>query len=149
QISTSGIIDSLTLSTSPHSHYVVAPGPTPTASPSPTATPTSPPTAAAPPTAVLSGLTYNGGTPFANGTTLIAGTSYTITAQANTDTISVVFRQDGSTKSTVSLPPFSWTTKPSARGGHTLTVTPWNWIAGTGNSGASITLRYNVVAAPS
>ena len=38
QISGSGIIDSLTLSTSPHSHYVVAPGATPTATPLPTPT---------------------------------------------------------------------------------------------------------------
>src|SRR5207302_2193484 len=64
QIVTSGIIDSLTLSTSPHSHYVVAQGATPTATPLPTATPASPPTAVPPPTAVLSGLTYSGGTPF-------------------------------------------------------------------------------------
>ena len=108
QVSGSGIIDSLTLSTSPHSHYVVAPGATPTATPSPTPTPTSPPNAAPPPTPVLSGLTYNGGTPFVNGTNLIAGTTYTITAQASSDTQSVVFATDGKS-ATVSLPPFSFT----------------------------------------
>ena len=108
QVATSGIIDSLTLSTSPHSHYVVAPGSTPTATPSPTPSPTSLPTAAPPPTPVLSGLTYNGGTPFVNGTNLVAGTSYTIMAQANPDTQSVVFTTNGKT-ATASLPPFSFT----------------------------------------
>jgi hypothetical protein len=85
QVSGAGIIDSLTLATSPHSHYVVTPGGTPTATPSPTATPTSPPTAAPPPTPVLSGLTYGGGTPFVDGTNLMPGTSYTITARASSN----------------------------------------------------------------
>ena len=150
QISGSGIIDSLTLSTSQHSHYVVAPGATPTATPSSTPTPTSPPMAVPPPTPVLNGLTYNGGTAFVNGTNLIAQNTYTITAQASTDTQSVVFAKDGVVVSTVSAAPFSFTfTAPATAGAHTLTVTPWSWLKGTGTRGASITVNYNVVNAPS
>src|SRR5438045_8770081 len=44
QVSTSGIIDTVTLSTSSNSHYVVALGATPTATPTPTPTPASTPT---------------------------------------------------------------------------------------------------------
>src|SRR5438309_334050 len=133
QIFGSGIIDSLTLSTSPHSHYVVAPGATPTATPSPTPTPTSSSTGVPLPTPVLSGLTYNGGSPFVNGTNLFAGTNYTITTQASTDTQSVVFAKDGVVVSTVSAAPFSFTfTVPKTIGAHTFSATPWNWLKGTG-----------------
>ena len=73
---------------------IATPTPTPTATPTPTptATPTPTPTPSGP---ALSGLTYNGGAAFVNGTNLIAGTSYTITAQANANTRSVVFAIDG------------------------------------------------------
>src|SRR5947207_14387670 len=63
QVSGAGMIDSLTLATSPHSHYVVAEGATPTATPTPAPSPTSPPNAAPLHTPVMSGLIYNGGTP--------------------------------------------------------------------------------------
>ena len=143
---TSGIIDSLTLSTTPHSHYVVA-GATPTATPSPTPSATPLPMPPAPPMPVLSGLTYNGGTAFTNGTDLIAGTVYTVTAQASSNTQSVVFVTNGRS-ATVSLASFSFTfTAPSAIGAYTLMVTPWNWVKGTGTSGLPVTISYNVVAA--
>jgi arylsulfatase A-like enzyme len=149
QIATSGIIDSLTLSTSPHSHYIVAPGTRPAPTPLPTPAPTSPPTAVPLPTPVLSGLTYNGGTPFVNGTNLFAGTTYTITAQASSNTQSVVFVTKGTT-ATVSLAAFSFTFKaPATAGAYTLTVTPWRWVNGSGTSGTSVTVSYNVMAASS
>ena len=148
QVTGSGIIDSLTLSTSPHSHYVVAPGATPTTTPSPTATST--PKGTPPPTPRLSGLTYNGGTPFVDGTNLITGTTYTITAQASSNTQSVVFATNGKTAATVSLAAFSFTfTAPANTAAYILTVTPWSWVQGTGTQGASITVKYNVVAASS
>ena len=148
QVVGSGIIDSLTLSTSPHSHYVVAPGATPTATPFPPAT--SAPKGTPPPTPLLSGLTYNGGTPFVDGTNLITGTTYTITAQASSNTQSVVFATNGKTAATVSLAAFSFTfTAPANTAAYILTVTPWSWVQGTGTQGASITVNYNVVAASS
>ena len=149
QAATSGIIDSLTLSTSPHSHYVVAEGATPTATPTPAPSPTPLPNAAPLQKPVLIGLTYNGATPFIDGTNLISGTTYTITAQASSDTQSVVFATNGKT-ATASLPPFSFTfIAPTATGAYTFSVTPWNWVKGTGSSGASVAVSYNVVKAPS
>ena len=115
------------------SYNVVAASPTPT--PTPTSTP------------ALSGLTYNGGTPFVNGTNLISGTSYTITAQANATTQSVVFNKDGTIVKTDSATPFDYAYTPSAIGTHTFVATPWSSTGGTGSSGASITVSYNVVAA--
>jgi hypothetical protein len=110
--------------------------------PNPTPTPTPTPTPA------LSGLTYNGGTPFVDGTSLIRGTSYTVTAHANTNTQSVVFNRDGGVK-TDSVTPFDLTWRPNVIGTHTLVATPWSSIGGTGTSGASITVNFSVVAAPS
>ena len=115
------------------SYNVVAASPTPT--PTPTSTP------------ALSGLTYNGGTPFVNGTNLISGRSYTITAQANATTQSVVFKKDGNIVKTDSATPFDFTWTPSVIGTHTFVATPWSSTGGTGSSGASITVSYNVVAA--
>src|SRR5438045_2225170 len=137
------------------------PTPTPTAAPSvtptpsPTATPTASPTAAPSgtptptSTPALSGLTYNGGTPFVNGTNLIAGTTYTVTAQANANTRSVVFKRDGSTVKTDGAAPFDVTLTPTALGNHTFVATPWSSTNGTGISGASITVSYTVVRASS
>src|SRR5207248_459889 len=101
------------------------------------------------PTLALSGLTYNGGTPFVNGTNLISGTSYTVTAQANASTRSVVFKRDGSTVKTDSTTPFDVTLTPTALGNHTLAATPWSSTNGTGISGASITVSYTVLRASS
>ena len=84
-------------------------------------------------TPALSGLTYNGGTPFVNGTNLIAGTSYTITAQANANTRSVVFTRDGSTVKTDSAAPFDFTWTPTGLGNHTFTATPWSSTGRNGN----------------
>ena len=112
------------------SYNVVAVSPTPT----PTSTP------------ALSGLTYNGGTPFVNGTNLISGRSYTITAQANATTQSVVYKIDGNIVKTDSATPFDFTWTPSAIGTHTFVATPWSSTGGTGSRGASITVSYNVVA---
>jgi hypothetical protein len=95
----------------------------------------------------LSGLTYNGGTPFVNGTNLIAGTSYTVTAQANANTGSVVFKRDGSTVKTDGAAPFDVTLTPTGLGNHTFVATPWSTTNGTGISGASITVTYTVVRA--
>jgi Fibronectin type III domain len=138
---TSGTIDSLTLSTSSNSHFVVAPGATPTSTPTPTPTPTSTP--------ALSGLTYNGGTPFVNGTNLISGRSYTVTAQANATTQSVLFKRDGAIVKIDSATPFDFTWTPTVVGNHTFAATPWSSSGGTGISGASITLSFTVVAPPS
>ena len=98
-------------------------------------------------TPALSGLTYNGGTPFVNGTNLISGRSYTITAQANATTQSVVFKKDGTIVKTDSATPFDFTCTPSVIGTHTFVATPWSSTGGTGSSGASITVSFNVVAA--
>src|SRR5205823_8533470 len=89
--------------------------PTGTSTPTPTATATATPS----PTPALSGLTYNGGTPFVNGTNLIYGTTYTVTAQANTTTRSVVFRRDGAIVTTDSATPFDFTWTPTSPGNHT------------------------------
>jgi hypothetical protein len=144
---TSGTIDSLTLSTSSNSHFVVAQGATPSPTPTPTATPTATPTPIPTSTPALSGLTYNGGIAFVNGTNLIVGTSYTITAQANATTQSVVFKRDGAIVKTDSATPFDFTWTPSVIGTHTFVATPWSSTGGTGSSGASITVSFNVVAA--
>jgi hypothetical protein len=95
----------------------------------------------------LSGLTYNGGTPFVNGTTLIVGTSYTITAQANANTQSVVFNRDGANVKTDSVLPFDFTYTPMTLGNHTFAATPWSSTGGTGTSGATITVNFSVVRA--
>jgi len=121
----------------------------PTASPSPTPTATALPMAAPPPKPILSGLTYNGGAAFVNGTNLIAGTTYTVTAQASSNTQSVGFATSGRT-ATVSLAAFSFAfTTPAKIGAYTLTATPWSWIKATGTSGVPVTISYNVVAASS
>jgi PQQ enzyme repeat len=98
-------------------------------------------------TPALSGLTYNGGTPFVDGTSLIRGTSCTVTAQANTNTQSVVFNKDGVVVKRDSTTPFDFTWTPMAIGPHTFAATPWSSIGGTGTSGRSITRNYRVVAA--
>jgi len=115
----------------------------------PAVTPTPTPTATPTPTPALSGLTYSGGTPFVNGTNLIRGTRYTITADANTYTQSVVFNRDGSNVKTDSVTPFDFTSTPTVRGAHTFVATPWSLIGVTGTSGAPITANFNVVEAPS
>jgi hypothetical protein len=123
---------------------IPTPTPTPTATPTATSTPTTTPIPT--PTPALSGLTYDGGSPFVDGTSLIQGTSCTVTADANTYTQSVVFNRDGSVR-TDSVTPFDLTWRPNAIGTHTLAVTPWSSIGGTGTSGPSITVHFNVVAA--
>jgi PQQ enzyme repeat len=110
---------------------VVAASPTPTPAPTP----------------ALSGLTYNGGTPFVEGTSLIQGTSYTVTAPANAYTQSVLFSRDGLPPRVDSAIPFDYTWRPNAIGTHTLVATPWSSVGGTGTSGPSITVHFNVVAA--
>jgi outer membrane protein assembly factor BamB len=121
--------------------------PTPTPSPTATATPTVTPTPTPTPTPALRRLTYNGGVPFINGTNLIRGTRYTVTAEANRYTQSVVFNRDGRNVKTDSAIPFDYTFTPTAIGTHTLVATPWSSIGGTGTSGRSITRNYRVVAA--
>ena len=126
-------------------HPLVTGGPTPT--PTPTATPPPTPTPTPTSTAALSGLTYNGGTPFVNGTNLISGRSYTITAHANAATQSVVFKKDGGIVKTDSATPFDFTWTAGSIGTHTFVATPWSSTGGTGSSGASITVSFNVVGA--
>jgi hypothetical protein len=123
------------------------PTPTPTITPTPTATPTVTPTPRPTPTPALRRLTYNGGTPFVNGTNLTRGTRYTVTAQANTSTRSVVFNKDGVVVKRDSAIPFDFTWTPMVIGTHTFVATPWSSIGGTGTSGASITVSFRVVAA--
>ena len=121
--------------------------PTPTPSPTPTATPTITPTPIPSPTPNVRRLTYNGGTPFVNGTILVRGTRYTVTAQTNPYTLSVVFNRDGSNVKTDSAIPFDFTWTPTTIGTHTFVATPWSSIGGTGTSGRSRTVSFNVVAA--
>src|SRR5204862_5795100 len=120
------------------------PTPTPTATPTPTPTPT--PTATPPGTPGLSGLTYNGGA-FVNGTNLTYGQRYTVTAQANSSTQSVVFSRDGGVVKTDSASPFDFTWTPTSAGTHTFVATPWSSTAGKGSQGASITASFKVVKA--
>src|SRR5205809_5910186 len=94
----------------------------------------------------LSGLTYNGGIAFFNGILLTQGTSYTITAQAITSTQSVVFKRDGVVVKTDSATPLDFTFTPTSIGTHYFVATPWSSTGGTGSSGASITVTFNVVA---
>src|SRR5205823_4873402 len=124
-----------------------APTPTPTPTRTPTPTPTPPPTPA--PAPVLNGLTYKGGTAFVNGTTLTKGKSLTVTAQANRNTKSVVFKRGANVVKTDSATPFDFTWAPSAIGIHTFVATPWSSTGATGSRGASIKVSYKVVAASS
>jgi len=105
-------------------------------------------TAIAPQTPGVSGLTYKGGTPFVNGTNLISKTSYTVTAQTNSNTQSVVFSRDGIVVGTDSATPFSFTWTPTIIGAHTFTATPWSSTEGKGTRGTSITVSYSTVSAP-
>jgi hypothetical protein len=127
------------------------PTPTPTRTPTPTPTPTPTRTATPTPTPapVLSGLTYKGGTAFVNGTTLTKGKRYTVTAQANRNTKSVVFKRGAYGVKTDSAMPFDFTWAPRVIGTHTFVATPWSSTGATGSRGASITVSYKVVAAPS
>jgi hypothetical protein len=112
------------------------PTPTPTPSPSPTPTPTSTPTPIPTPTTtptptptptpapVLSGLTYKGGTAFVNGTTLTKGKSYTVTAQANRNTKSVVFKRHAIVKKKDSATPNDVTLAQILIRTHTFLATP-------------------------
>src|SRR4029453_5042321 len=85
----------------------------------------------------LSGLTYNGGRAFVNGTNLTQGTSYTVTAQPNTSTQSVVFKRgDGAVVKTDSATPFDFTWTPTSIGKHSFIATPWSATGATGSSGA-------------
>ena len=97
------------------------------------------------PTPALGGLTYNAGTPFVNGVNLISGRSYTVTAQADANTQSVLFKRDGATVKTDSAVPFDFTWTPSVSGNHSFAATPWSGTGATGISGASITVNYNVL----
>jgi hypothetical protein len=105
-------------------------------------------TAIATPIPALRGLTYNGGTPFVNGTNLTKGTRYTVTAQTNSNTQSVVFSRDGVVVGTASATPFASTWTPAFIGTHTFTATPWSSTEGKGTKGTSITISYNTVSAP-
>jgi hypothetical protein len=106
-------------------------------------------TAIATPIPALRELTYNGGRPFVNGTNLTKGTSYTVRAQTNSNTQSVVFSRDGGVVlGTDSAPPFDVTWTPTIIGTHTLTATPWSSTEGKGTKGTSITVSYSTVSAP-
>jgi hypothetical protein len=124
------------------------PTPTPTATPTPTSTPS--PTATATPTSTpaVRQLTYNEGMPFVNGTNLVRGTRYTVTAQTNIYTSSVVFNLGVHIVKTDSATPFDFTWTPMVIGNHTFVATPWSSIGGTGTSGRSITINFTVVAPP-
>jgi hypothetical protein len=65
-----------------------------------------------------------------NGTILISGKSYTVTAQENTITKSVVFSRDGAVVKTDSAIPFDFTWIPGATGTHTFVATPWTAAGG-------------------
>src|SRR5207248_10056135 len=85
--------------------------------------------------------------PFVNGTNLTYGNSYTVTAQANANTQSVVFKLGSTVVKTASAAPFNYTWTPAAIGTHTFAATPCSSTNGTGTSGASITVSFNVVNA--
>jgi len=105
-------------------------------------------TAIATPIPALKGLTYNGGAPFVNGTNLTKGTRYTVTAQTNSNTQSVVFSRDGVVVGTASAPPFASTWTPAFIGTHTFTATPWTSTEGKGTKGTTVRVSYNTVSAP-
>ena len=96
-------------------------------------------------TPALTGLTYNNGIPFVDGTNLTRRTRYTITAQANALTQSVVFNIDGTDVKTDSALPFDVPFKSNVVGPHTLIATPWSARRGTGTSGPPLTVNFNVV----
>ena len=96
-------------------------------------------------TPALTGLTYNNGIPFVDGTNLTRRTRYTVTAQANASTQSVVFNIDGSNVKADSALPFDVTFRANALGPHTFVATPWSARRGTGTSGTPITVHYTVV----
>ncbi len=98
-------------------------------------------------TPALTKLTYDGGTTFADGTNLTANTLHSITAVANTATVSVVFVRDGVTVKTDSASPFDFAWKPTSTGAHTFSATPWSMSAAMGVSGPPINVNFNVVAA--
>ncbi len=116
---------------------------TPTPTPTVTVTPTPPPS----PTPAVRRLTYNGGTLFVNGTNLIQGTRYTVTAETNIYTRSVVFKLGARIAKTDSAVPFDFTWTPMAIGPHTFVATPWSSTGGTGTSGRPKTVSFNVTAA--
>ena len=105
-------------------------------------------TAIARPASAVLGLTYKGGTPFTNGTNLILKRSYTVTAETNANTKSVVFSRDGIVVGTDSATPFASTWTTTIIGTHTFTATPWSSTEGEGTRGTPITVRYNTVSAP-
>jgi hypothetical protein len=93
----------------------------------------------------VTGLTYNNAVPFIDGTNLTQRTRYTVTAQANSLTQSVVFNIDGSNVKTDSARPFDVAFRPTALGPHTFVATPWSAPRGRGISGPPVTVHFNVV----
>src|SRR5438477_4021275 len=144
QASTSGIIDTLTLSSSSNSHYVAALGATPTATPTPTPTATPTPTPTPASTPAVTALTYNG-QPFTNGTQLTTGTTYTFVAEVNAATNKVEFKRDGQVVLTANPPaPYKYIWTPNAPGGHTFAVTP---ISSGNVRGNPVTINFSVGSA--
>ena len=83
-----------------------------------------------------------------DGTHLTNGQQYTVVAQADTNTKSVVFKRDGTIVKTDSSAPFEFTWTPTSLGTHTFAATPWSSTGGKGTGGSAITITFVVVAAP-
>jgi hypothetical protein len=111
-------------------------GPTPTPTPTPIATSTPTPPA-------ITSLTYQGGA--FDGAELTLGSTYTVTAAANSYTLSVIFIRDNVLVKTDSAVPYNWTFTTTSLGPHVLHVTPYSSTSGTGIAGATYDAAYTVV----
>jgi Galactose oxidase-like, Early set domain/Fibronectin type III domain/Glyoxal oxidase N-terminus len=109
-----------------------APAPTPTPIPTPTPTPPA-----------ITSLTYQGGA--FDGAQLTLGSTYTVTAAANSYTLSVIFVRDNVLVKTDSAVPYNWNFTTTNLGPHVLHVTPYSSTSGTGIAGATYDAAYTVV----
>src|SRR6266566_897717 len=107
-----------------------------------TSTPTPTPTPSPTPPAITS-LTYEGGA--FDGAELTLGSTYTVTAAANSSTLSVIFVRDNALVKTDSAVPYDWTFTTTNLGPHVLHVTPYSSTNGTGIAGATFDAAYTVV----
>ncbi len=81
------------------------------------------------------------GMPFVDGSTLVSGTTTTITAVADGDTLSVSFSKDGVFMKSDTTDPYSFTFVPTTTGAHIIAARPWNGMT----SGNAVLIHYNVI----
>ncbi len=92
----------------------------------------------------ITALTYNNGKPFVSGIEVPSGGTYTITAQVNNATRSIIWKRDGNPQ-TDSTAPYNFVWKPTVLGAHTFVVRPYARTNGGGNAGVAITVNCSVV----